>query len=156
MSAKRAAELREALRYHAHRYYVLDDPEVSDAEFDALLRELIALEEADPSLVTPDSPTQRVGGEPTLVEIGKQRRQRPVRGREEAVAHVMVDATVRIVFASTGTGRRGVDPIDGYQRHVSLDQAPRQQQPLAEQVPPVALSDLIRFAAQVERRLGAR
>jgi DNA ligase (NAD+) len=61
MSKKRAAELREALRYHSHRYYVLDDPELSDAEFDALLRELIALEEKDPSLVTPDSPTQRVG-----------------------------------------------------------------------------------------------
>jgi DNA ligase (NAD+) len=61
MSRTRAAELREALRYHAHRYYVLDEPEISDAEFDALLRELVALEEADPSLVTPDSPTQRVG-----------------------------------------------------------------------------------------------
>lgn len=61
MSRARAKELREQLRYHAHRYFVLDEPEISDAEFDALLRELIALEEADPSLVTPDSPTQRVG-----------------------------------------------------------------------------------------------
>lgn len=61
MSARRAEELRELLRHHAHRYYVLDDPEISDAEFDALLRELLALEEANPDLVTPDSPTQRVG-----------------------------------------------------------------------------------------------
>ncbi len=61
MSEARAGELRELLRYHSHRYYVLDEPEISDAGYDELLRELIALEEADPSLVTPDSPTQRVG-----------------------------------------------------------------------------------------------
>jgi DNA ligase (NAD+) len=58
---KRAGELRELLRLHSHRYYVLDEPEISDAAYDALLRELLALEEADPSLVTLDSPTQRVG-----------------------------------------------------------------------------------------------
>lgn len=57
----RAAELRESLRYHAYRYYVLDDPEVSDAEFDNLLRELLAIEEEHPDLITPDSPTQRIG-----------------------------------------------------------------------------------------------
>jgi DNA ligase (NAD+) len=61
VSVERAAELRELLRYHSHRYHVLDAPEISDAEYDTLLRELIALEEADPSLITPDSPTQRVG-----------------------------------------------------------------------------------------------
>lgn len=59
--ADRAAELREALRYHSHRYYVLDAPEISDAEFDALLRELLAIEEQNPDLITPDSPTQRIG-----------------------------------------------------------------------------------------------
>jgi DNA ligase (NAD+) len=64
---QRAAELREALRYHAYRYYVLDDPEASDAEYDALLRQLIALEEANPALITPDSPTQRVGTTPSAV-----------------------------------------------------------------------------------------
>jgi len=61
VSAKRAAELRELLRLHSHRYYVLDEPEISDAAYDTLLSELVALEEADPSLVTLDSPTQRVG-----------------------------------------------------------------------------------------------
>ena len=61
----RATELREALRYHSHRYHVLDEPEISDAEYDAMLRELIALEEADPDLITPDSPTQRVGATPS-------------------------------------------------------------------------------------------
>jgi DNA ligase (NAD+) len=60
----RAKELRKALEYHAHRYYVLDDPEIGDDQYDALLDELRALEAEHPQLVTPDSPTQRVGGEP--------------------------------------------------------------------------------------------
>ena len=61
---ERAAELRGLLEEHSHRYYVLDDPEVSDAEYDALINELRDLEEATPELRTPDSPTQRVGGTP--------------------------------------------------------------------------------------------
>jgi DNA ligase (NAD+) len=60
----RARELRTQLEHHAHRYYVLDDPEIGDDAYDALLDELRALEEAHPQLRTPDSPTQRVGGEP--------------------------------------------------------------------------------------------
>jgi len=56
------ASLREQILHHEHRYYVLDDPEISDAAFDALMRELKALEAEHPELVTPDSPTQRVGG----------------------------------------------------------------------------------------------
>lgn len=60
--ADRAAALRALLHHHAHRYYVLDAPEVPDAEYDRLFRELQALEDAHPDLRTPDSPTQRVGG----------------------------------------------------------------------------------------------
>ena len=60
----RAAELREQLAYHGHRYYVLDDPEIGDDAYDALLDELRAIEREHPELLTPDSPTQRVGGEP--------------------------------------------------------------------------------------------
>jgi DNA ligase (NAD+) len=60
----RAAELRRLLEHHAYRYYVLDDPEISDEAYDVLLDELQALEAANPSLVTPDSPTQRVGAPP--------------------------------------------------------------------------------------------
>src|SRR3954465_1727330 len=63
--SKRAAELREVLDYHLYRYHVLDDPEITDAEYDALYDELIRLEEADPKLVTTDSPTQRVGAPPS-------------------------------------------------------------------------------------------
>jgi DNA ligase (NAD+) len=62
--AARSRELRGLLHHHAHRYYVLDDPEIGDDQYDALLDELRALEAAHPELRTPDSPTQRVGGEP--------------------------------------------------------------------------------------------
>jgi len=61
---QRAHELREQIGHHEHRYYVLDDPEISDADYDALMNELKALEQAHPELITPDSPTQRVGGKP--------------------------------------------------------------------------------------------
>jgi DNA ligase (NAD+) len=62
---QRAAELREVLDYHLYRYHVLDDPEISDTEYDRLYDELVALEESDPGLVRPDSPTQRVGAPPS-------------------------------------------------------------------------------------------
>ncbi|RMF69226.1 MAG: NAD-dependent DNA ligase LigA [Calditrichaeota bacterium] len=64
VAKKRAEELREQLNYHNYRYYVLDDPEISDAEYDRLLRELQEIEETFPDLRTPDSPTQRVGAPP--------------------------------------------------------------------------------------------
>ena len=62
--ATRAEELRRQLEYHGHRYYVLDDPEISDPDYDALLNELRDIEAEHPELRTPDSPTQRVGGQP--------------------------------------------------------------------------------------------
>jgi len=61
---KKIEALREKIRHHEHLYYVLDQPEISDAEFDQLMEQLKDLEGEHPSLVTPDSPTQRVGGEP--------------------------------------------------------------------------------------------
>jgi len=64
-SAERIEELRRLIRYHEERYYILASPEISDAEFDAYMRELQQLEAADPQLITPDSPTQRVGGRVT-------------------------------------------------------------------------------------------
>ncbi len=59
---QRVQELHRLLHHHAHRYYVLDAPEIPDAEYDRLFRELQAIEAAHPELLTPDSPTQRVGG----------------------------------------------------------------------------------------------
>jgi len=61
---KRIAELREQINYHNYRYYVLDSPEISDAEYDGLMKELWKLEEEHPELIIPESPTQRVGAAP--------------------------------------------------------------------------------------------
>src|SRR6185295_14693583 len=63
-AAARVRELRKQLEHHNYRYHVLDDPEVSDAEYDRLMQELKAIEAANPDLITPDSPTQRVGAMP--------------------------------------------------------------------------------------------
>ncbi|MGA8026827.1 MAG: NAD-dependent DNA ligase LigA [Bryobacteraceae bacterium] len=63
-ASKRAENLRKQLEHHEYLYYVLDQPEITDAEYDALMRELRDLESAHPELRTPDSPTQRVGGQP--------------------------------------------------------------------------------------------
>ena len=63
-AAERVAGLKKEIAYHDHRYYVLDDPEISDAEYDALMRELQELEAAFPALATADSPTRRVAGAP--------------------------------------------------------------------------------------------
>jgi DNA ligase (NAD+) len=64
-ATKRARELREQIDHHSYRYHVLDDPEVADAEYDALVGELMDIETQFPDLVTPDSPTQRVGAPPS-------------------------------------------------------------------------------------------
>ncbi len=61
---ERAEELRELIRYHNYRYYVLDSPEISDAEYDDLMEELLGIEKTNPDLVTADSPTQRIGAPP--------------------------------------------------------------------------------------------
>ncbi|HET7103352.1 MAG TPA: NAD-dependent DNA ligase LigA, partial [Terracidiphilus sp.] len=63
-AAKNAEQLRAQLQYHEHLYYVLDAPEISDAAYDALMNDLRQVETEHPELVTPDSPTQRVGGKP--------------------------------------------------------------------------------------------
>ncbi len=73
----RAAELRRQLDYHGHRYYVLDDPEIGDDQYDALIDELRKIEEEHPDLITPDSPTQRVGGEP-VSDLEKVRHPQPM------------------------------------------------------------------------------
>ena len=62
--SERIAELRREISYHLYRYEVLDDPVISDTEYDALMDELRALEAEHPEQITPDSPTQRVGAQP--------------------------------------------------------------------------------------------
>ena len=61
---ERTEQLKAQINHHNYRYYVLDNPEISDAEYDALIRELKQLEAQYPQLLTPDSPTQRVGAAP--------------------------------------------------------------------------------------------
>ena len=63
-AAARAEDLRRVVAHHLYRYHVLDDPEISDAEYDELFRELQSIEEEHPDLRTADSPTQRVGAPP--------------------------------------------------------------------------------------------
>ena len=77
ISKRKLPKLRDEIRYHEHRYYVLDDPEISDLEFDKLMQRLQDLEERNPGLVTPDSPTHRVGGAPAA-EFPKVRHSAPM------------------------------------------------------------------------------
>src|SRR5215207_1685122 len=72
-AARRVLDLRHQLEYHNYRYHVLDDPQVTDAEYDALFRELRALEDRFPELLSPDSPTQRVGASVAVTEFPKVR-----------------------------------------------------------------------------------
>ncbi|MCX5993187.1 MAG: NAD-dependent DNA ligase LigA [Chloroflexi bacterium] len=88
---KSIAELRDRINYHNHRYHVLDSPEISDAEYDALLLELRKLEEEHPGLITPDSPTQRIGAEP-LNAFGTVVHPRPLLSLANAFSDEDIDA----------------------------------------------------------------
>jgi DNA ligase (NAD+) len=116
---RRAAELRALLHHHAHRYYVLDDPEIPDAEYDRLFRELQALEEAHPALRTPDSPTQRVLGQ---VLDGLQ----PVR-------HAVPMLSIRTETDTTAAGAE------------AFDARIRRELGLADDAPPVSYNAELKF-----------
>ena len=112
---ERTQRLRKLLRYHSYRYHVLDDPEIGDAEYDALMEELKALESAHPELVTPDSPTQRVGAEP-LPQFEKVEHRRPLLSLENAFDEEEVRAWERRVHRLLANGQVNytVEPkIDG-------------------------------------------
>ncbi|MBW2505484.1 MAG: NAD-dependent DNA ligase LigA, partial [Deltaproteobacteria bacterium] len=80
---KKIDNLREQINFHAHRYYELDDPLIADSEYDQLFQELLQLEDLHPELITPDSPTQRVGGRP-LSEFKTVRHTQPMLSLENA------------------------------------------------------------------------
>ncbi|HEX6008828.1 MAG TPA: NAD-dependent DNA ligase LigA, partial [Actinomycetota bacterium] len=101
----RVEELRDQLNYHSYRYYVLDDPEVSDAEYDELTRELASLEERFPELVTPDSPTQRVGISPADLFAPVEHRARML-SLDNAFSHGELEAWAARVERAVGTGAR--------------------------------------------------
>jgi DNA ligase (NAD+) len=117
--AARAATLRALLHHHAHRYYVLDAPEVPDAEYDRLFRELQALEAEHPELLTPDSPTQRVGG--------------PVLSGFMPVRHAVAMLSIR---TETDTTRAGA---------TAFDERVRRELELAADAPPVEYNAELKF-----------
>lgn len=105
---KEVEQLREELRRHEYLYYVLDQPEISDAEFDRRLRRLKELEAENPELVTPDSPTQRVGGVPREGFV-KVRHRAPMQSLDNATTEEDLREFDRRV--KEGTGREKVDTI---------------------------------------------
>lgn len=115
-TVERARRLRAELRRHNHRYYALDDPEISDAAYDRLLRELIDLESAHPSLRTPDSPTRRVGA-PPLEKFESARHGRPMRSLDNAFSETELrqfDDRVRRRLGVDGEIRYTAEPkLDG-------------------------------------------
>ena len=105
---ERIYKLREEIRAHDHRYYVLNEPSISDSEYDRLMEELIALEQAHPEAITPDSPTQRVGGKPTgtfpavqhevpMLSLGNTYSPDDLEEFEKRLKHLLPDAEVEYV-----------------------------------------------------------
>ena len=98
----RITALRRLIQYHSHRYYVLDDPEIPDGEFDQLMAELRALEARYPALITPDSPTQKVGGAP-LDRFPTVLHRTPMLSLENAFTEADLDAFDGRVRKQLGT-----------------------------------------------------
>ncbi len=117
--ADQAAELRKALQHHAHRYYVLDDPQIPDAEYDRLFQALQALEAAHPELLTPDSPTQRV--------LGK------VLDGFTPVRHAVPMLSIRTETDTEATGA------------IAFDGRVRRELGLSEEAPPVEYAAELKF-----------
>jgi DNA ligase (NAD+) len=113
--ARRAQALRTQLDEHNYRYYVLDDPSVTDAEYDALFRELQGLEAAHPDLVVPDSPTQRVGASPVSA-FGGVRHEQPMLSLDNAFSEEEVRA-----FDRRARERLGSDAELPYSAEPKLD-----------------------------------
>src|SRR6202171_3351909 len=99
--AARGEELRDLIRRHEHAYYVMDQPEVSDAEYDALFLELRRIEEERPALLTPASPTQRVGGEASD-QFAKVRHRSPMLSLQNAFDESEIRAFDKRVRAAIG------------------------------------------------------
>ena len=118
-AATRAAELQTLLHHHAHRYYVLDEPQIPDAEYDRMLQELQALEDEQPELLTPDSPTQRVLGQ--------------VQDGFATVRHKLPMLSIRTETDTTAAGA------------VAFDGRVRRELELADAAPPVEYAAELKF-----------
>ena len=110
---KRAKQLRESIDHHAYRYYVLDDPEVADAEYDAQVAELMEIESRFPDLVTPDSPTQRVGAPPSDLFAPVEHRI-PMMSLDNCFSLEELQAWGRRV-------ERGIGEADGFMVELKMD-----------------------------------
>lgn len=112
-SEARAQELRDLLHYHSRKYYVEDAPEIDDYAYDMLYRELERLEEAQPALITPDSPTQRVGGAP-LVQFSPVTHAVPMDSLQDVFSQEELFSFLRGVLEKQPTAQFAVEPkIDG-------------------------------------------
>jgi len=98
---KRIEQLRDELRYHNYRYYVLDEPAISDAEYDRMFRQLEELESQFPDLVTADSPTQRVGA-PPREELGTVTHRSPMLSLQSVYTEEEMRHFVETVIAEAG------------------------------------------------------
>ncbi len=107
-TAKKVEALREKIRHHEHLYYVLDHPEISDLDFDKLMQELQQLEAEHPTLITPDSPTQRVGGKPREGFV-KVRHSSPMLSLDNTYSEEELRAWERRVHELSG--RKDVDYV---------------------------------------------
>lgn len=110
---KRVAQLREAIDHHSYRYHVLDDPEIADAEYDALVGELMEVEAAHPDLVTPDSPTQRVGAPPSEL-FAPVRHRSPMMSLDNCFSLDELQAWGR-------RAERGIGQADGFMAELKMD-----------------------------------
>ncbi|CAN5669138.1 NAD-dependent DNA ligase LigA [soil metagenome] len=110
---ERAVELRRAIDHHAYRYYALDDPEVADAEYDALMEELKAIEAEHPELVTPESPTQRVGAPPSDM-FAPVRHRTPMTSLDNCFS-------LEELLAWGKRVERGVRKVDAYVTELKMD-----------------------------------
>ncbi|MFP5352412.1 MAG: NAD-dependent DNA ligase LigA [Actinomycetota bacterium] len=110
---KRAKELRDSIDHHSYRYHVLDDPEIADAEYDALVAELIDIESRFPDLVTPDSPTQRVGAPPSDLFAPVEHRT-PMMSLDNCFSLEELQAWGRRV-------ERGIGAADGFMVELKMD-----------------------------------
>src|SRR4029079_371979 len=100
----RAEELRELINHHAYRYHVLDDPEVSDVEYDGMVRELESFESRFPELITPDSPTQRVGGLVAADLFAPVQHRAPMLSLDNAFSFEELEAWAKRVERALGHG----------------------------------------------------
>ena len=117
---KQIETLREQLRYHAYQYYVLDDPDIPDAEYDRLYKKLLALEEKHPDLITPDSPTQRVGSTP-LTAFEQIQHQMPMLSLDNVFNEEDLQAFEQRIFDRLNIDRTDSDTEIEYTAEPKLD-----------------------------------